>query len=384
MDTSVLANKRIDVDTHFAPRIDRRELRELLPARSVQAALDMLGREADRVAAPKAIRREMLGEPAPEEMLGQDPWSDPEARLEVMKPFGFDMQVLIPDGPFFNLYGAGPYTIGAPLEVRLAMCRLFNTKSAEAQAKFPDSFIGTTIVPFDDVALSCQEIRRAVYELGLKVLVIPFNWMGKNFDELELYPFWEAVNELGVTVFMHGITQGCSGNIGDHQPRYPAAFAERMRRLHLGTYMGFGMEYTMACGSLTLGGIFDEFPDLRICFFEAGASWLAAAMYSCDRSFLIEPQCSRSATLPSELIARHCLTAIEPMENIEQIVKMTGNDLYFFGTDFPHPEFQTFHGANRSVATYEPGAAAIEQRSELSDEDKAKILGGNIARVLSR
>ena len=95
---------------------------------------------------------------------------------------------------------------------------------------------------------------------GLKVVVLPFNWLGKNFDEYDLYPLWQTLNDLGVTVFCHGITQGCSGNIGDHQPRYPAAFAERMRRLHLGTYMGFGMEYQMATGALTLGGVFDEFP----------------------------------------------------------------------------------------------------------------------------
>lgn len=376
-----LENKRIDVDTHFFPRIDRADLRELLPAGLSAQALDMFDREAQRVADPKGIRAEMRGAPSAKSDDG-DPHRDPEARVASVANLGFDLQVLIPDGFFGNLHGAGPYTVPAPFPVRQAMCQLFNNATGAAQAKYPDSFIGTMIVPFDNVAAAAAEVRRGATELGLKVVVLPFNWMGKNFDEYELYPLWQTINDLGVTIFCHGITQGCSGNIGDHQPRYPAAFAERMRRLHLGTYMGFGMEYQMATGALTLGGVFDEFPKLNFCFFEAGASWFPYAMYACDRSFLIEPQCSRTETLPSELIKAHCLTAIEPMESIGELVAMLGSENFFFGTDFPHPEFQVFHSANRVVEDNEAGAAAILHRPGLTDTDKANILGGNIARML--
>ena len=111
-------------------------------------------------------------------------------------------------------------------------------------------------------------------ELGLRAVLIPGNWMGQNFDTLDLYPFWAALHELDVTVFVHHIPQGCRGRTSiDHQPRYPMIGMERMRRLHIGTYLGFGLEYIMACAALTLGGVLDEFPNLRFCFFEAGASW---------------------------------------------------------------------------------------------------------------
>ena len=43
---------------------------------------------------------------------------------------------------------------------------------------------------------------------------------------------------------MHHIPQGCRGRTTiDHQPRYPMLGMERMRRLHVGTYLGFGLEY---------------------------------------------------------------------------------------------------------------------------------------------
>jgi microsomal dipeptidase-like Zn-dependent dipeptidase len=72
------------------------------------------------------------------------------------------------------------------------------------------------------------------------------------------------------------------------------------------------------------------------------------------------------------------------MESINELVNMVGNENFFFGTDFPHPEFQVFHAEGRAVEDNEPGAAAILHRNGLSETDKANILGGNIARVLSR
>ena len=129
----------------------------------------------------------------------------------------------------------------------------------------------------------------------------------------------------------------------------------------------------MAVCSLTLGGVMDEFPRLRFCFFEAGASWMTYAMYGANRSFEIEPQCARTTTLPSELIRERCLTAVEPAEPLQHLVAAIGSRNFFFGTDFPHPEYQR----------YQNTAAAILEREGLSQDDKDNILGGNIARFLN-
>ena len=92
--------------------------------------------------------------------------------------------------------------------------------------------------------------------------------------------------------------------MGDHVPRYPIVGQERMRRLHLGVYIGFALEYSVACAALALGGVLDEFPNLRFCFFEAGAGWLPYTMMGADRSFYIQNACSRTRTPPSELIKK--------------------------------------------------------------------------------
>jgi aminocarboxymuconate-semialdehyde decarboxylase len=370
--TTRVATRWIDVDTHFYPLIDYKTLRAYLPRGLVAQAQDMLVRDARRAAEPDRVAAETTGA-APLSQRGADPHRDPEARAAAVAQTGFDMQVLIPDALFANLYGASPSGGDLSLPLRTALCQLYNDAVANAQRRYPDRFLGAATVPFDDLEASILETRRAVRELGLRAVLIPGNWLGHNFDTLELYPFWSALHDLDITFFVHHIPQGCRGRTSiDHQPRYPMLGMERMRRLHVGTYLGFGFEYIMACAALTLGGVLDEFPHLRFCFFEAGASWLPYAMYGADRSFEIEPQCARTATRPSQLIQQHCLTAVEPTEHLEQLVAALGSELFFFGTDFPHPEFQRYHNT----------AAAILDRPGLSEEAKANILGNNIARFL--
>jgi aminocarboxymuconate-semialdehyde decarboxylase len=368
---TVTRTKKIDVDTHYLPRVDYSDLRNLLPKSLVPQAVDMLERDTLRVADPRGVRAALKGEVKREE-VGNDPHRDPEARIRGMRDLGFDMQVLIPDGVYMNLYGGAPYGGNPPLEARLAIARLYNNSVGEAQKQHPDSFISSAVVPFDSVEESIREVERVHREHGIRAVVIPANWMDKNFDTLELYPFWEAVNSLGMTLLVHHVPQGCLGAIVDHMPRYPMIGQERMRRLHLGTYLGFGLEYTIAAAALTLGGVLDEFPNLRFCFFEAGGTWLAYAMYGSDRSFMIEPQCSRTKELPSELMKRHCFSAVEPMENISQLVGLIGSENYFFGTDYPHPEYETFRTTVENV----------ESQEGLTDQAKENVLGGNIARVL--
>ena len=370
--TTPVITRKIDVDTHFYPSVDYQALREYLPQRLVAQVQDMLVRDAMRAMEPERVAAETRGV-APPARPQADPHGDADARAAAMEQTGFDMQVLIPDALFANLYGASPSSHDLALPIRTALCKLYNDAVADAERRYPDRFIGPVTIPFDDLEASIQESRRAVQELGLRAVLVPGNWMGHNFDSLDLYPFWETLNELDVTVFVHHIPQGCRGRTSiDHPPRYPMIGMERMRRLHIGTYLGFGLEYTVACAALTLGGVLDEFSQLRFCFFEAGASWMPYAMYGADRAFDIEPQCARTTTRPSELIKKHCLTAVEPAEHLEQLVAAMGSENFFFGTDYPHPEFQRYHNT----------AAAILDRPGLSQTDKDNILGNNIARFL--
>ena len=362
-----VATRKIDADTHFNLTVDYRELRELLSRGQQAEASEMLWLDAQRIVDPETVRVDLTGSgvPNPGEGSGDPEW-DPDARIREMNALGFDMQVL-------NTQRAMPAPLHAyrPLWLRTALATLYNNEAAALQKRYPDQFICQITFPWDDIDASVKEVERAA-ALGLKAVSICGSWLDQNLDAYELYPFWDAITGLDLACIVHNYTQGHRGDMHDHRTSYPMVGTERYHRMHIGTYLGFGIDYTVACAALTLGGVLDQFPKLRFLFFEAGATWMAYAMHGADRSFYIERSCSRTDTRPSELIMRHCMTAVENVEPLEQLVAAYGADNFVIGTDFPHPEFQRLPNASTDIT----------DKSSLSAEDKAKILGGNLARAL--
>jgi predicted TIM-barrel fold metal-dependent hydrolase len=371
--------KRIDTDSHFFPRIEPSDLAEALngaPAKVVES----LTRDATVFAQPNARRGGFQASAAGQRLGGGHASNVPaapraqavghgdvEERAALLPETGFEMQVLIPDGIFANPFGS---PVGREFEpgLRLALCRGYNDATARAQLAKPEVFIGTAIVPFGDVGESCAEARRAVAGLGLKAITINGNWRGHNYDSVELYPFWETVSELGVPLYVHHNPFACQ--VSDHMPTTYTLGWERMRRLHISNYLGFAFEYMVGMAALTLGGVLQDFPSLKFCFFEAGGSWLPWVMYTLDRVYKVEPQCARCDAAPSELIRDHCLVAVEPDEEpLVQAVAAIGSENFIIGSDYPHPP-----------STYPNTAAGIEAMA-LSEEAKANILGGNAERL---
>ena len=358
--------KRIDADTHFTLPIDYKDLKDLLPRSQQAEAFDMMWRDAERWANPNGVRAELTHEAGRGRGAG-DPAVDAEARIVEMEKLGFDMQVL-------NTQRALPAPLrpaDKPLWLRAALAKLYNNAAADLQNRYPDRFLCHATFPWDDIEESVREVERA-HGLGLRMVTICGSWMDQNLDAYELYPFWEAVSSLDMACMVHNHTQPCGGAILDHTTPYPMVGTERYHRLHLGTYLGFGLDYAVACAALSLGGVLDEFPSLRFLFFEAGAGWMTYAMTGADRSFYIERACARTNTPPSELIKKHCYTAIESIEHIDELVTAHGSENFVIGTDFPHPEFQRLPNATTDI-TDRPGLKA---------QDKQNILGGNLARAL--
>ena len=367
---SAVKTKRIDGDTHYNLTVDYKELKDLLPRQRMPEAQDMMWRDGERFANPNGVRVEVNGPVGPRPSTAPtegDPTRDPDARCDQIDKLGFDMQVLICS----TAMPAPLRPADKPLWLRQALAQLYNNASAKLQATHPDRFICHATVPWDDIDFSIQELERAS-KLGLKRVLIAGSYMGRNLDAYELFPFWEAVSDLDITLFVHDTPQPCGGSILHHATPYPMVGWERYERLHIGTYLGFGIDYTVAAAALTLGGVLDEFPNLRFMFMEGGALWLSYAMAGADRAFFIEPACSRTRNRPSELMLEHFVTEVQGLEPVEHIVGAHGADNLFLSTDFPHPEFQALPNSTDDITG----------NQNLSEEDKAKILGGNLARFL--
>jgi aminocarboxymuconate-semialdehyde decarboxylase len=386
--TTATRVKKVDSDTHFLPPIDVEQIRPFMPKNYPAEAIDMLLRDTATFANPNARRggfrataagQRVGGGGAPTESgaaarparapggaIGHGIAAD---RAGLLPETGFDMQVLIPDGIFANSFGSPVRPHWEP-GVALGLCMAFNNAAAAAAKELPETFIPTARVPLAlDVQESCREAERAVKELGTRIIVLTGNWMGKNFDEIELFPFWRTVQDLGAIIYVHGNPFGCQVN--DHVPSTYTIGWERMRRLHISNYLGFAFEGMMCCASLTLGGLLEEFPDLKVCNFESGGSWLPWVYYTLDRVYGVERQCARCSTEPSELLRKAFFVAMEPDENnIVHSVAAIGSENFIVGSDYPHPP-----------STFPNTAAGIESMAGLSEKDKENILGGNLTRL---
>jgi predicted TIM-barrel fold metal-dependent hydrolase len=96
--------------------------------------------------------------------------------------------------------------------------------------------------------------------------------------------------------------------------------------------------------AMTLGGLFNRFPNLKVCSIEVGAAWVGYCLHELDHagSNLVE---RRVTTFDGELVGRpsdvfkqHCYVAPFPEEDVVELAGLIGADRVLFGSDWPHPE----------------------------------------------
>ena len=63
-------------------------------------------------------------------------------------------------------------------------------------------------MPLQDISKAIIEAEYAVKELGLHSVIIYQNVNGKDLDSEFLWPFYEAVEKLGVPLSVHGVDSG--------------------------------------------------------------------------------------------------------------------------------------------------------------------------------
>jgi len=153
--------------------------------------------------------------------------------IEVMKIGGVDMAVL---------------TCGLGMRADIDDCRYINDDIREQVEKYPGYFKGVAHAPSLDGKESYKELKRCRDELGFKGVVMHSIVQGVQVDSPKFYPFYEAVEELGMFLIIHP----CNA---DFAPDFDYDLARSMwREGHLAVTTALLIE----------GGILDRFPNLKI------------------------------------------------------------------------------------------------------------------------
>jgi predicted TIM-barrel fold metal-dependent hydrolase len=285
---------------------------------------------------------------------------DPAVRLQVMDQERIDVALLYP-------------TIGIAWE-GLVQDPAIATAYARAYNRWIVDFCShdrRRLVPIAHICLldppgAVAEVKRARDAgcAGVYLSPDPPARGGRQFDDDELIPFWETVQDLDMPIAFHVVArQGGAlvpwlGGKTDHVGQTVFSF----------TFLA--LDVMAAFTSMLTRGMFERYPRLRCAVLEAGSNWITAWLDRMDHKFEVMRAFSPMKLLPSQYFKRQCLISAEPDESLTaRIVEHLGADYVIWASDYPHLD-----------ASFNVVGQLRERIAELPEEWQRKVLGENAVR----
>jgi predicted TIM-barrel fold metal-dependent hydrolase len=249
-----------------------------------------------------------------------------------------------------------------------AMCQVWNDWAHESFGAHRDRILPMACLATGDLDGALAEIER-VAKLGFRGLTIPCTpFFGpadpdrSNYNRPDFDRLWAAAQDTDLPVTFHIGTgrdpRGARGHGG----------AIINYAVHA---MGPAME---PLANLCASGVLERFPKLRFATIEAGIGWVPWALEAMDEAYRkhhmwVRPKLSM---LPSEYFRQHGFASFqEDPAGLDLARDYDLVDNFLWANDYPHHE-----------GTWPHSAAAIERTmGHLRDDERAKILGENAARL---
>ncbi|HWC84729.1 MAG TPA: amidohydrolase family protein [Pseudonocardiaceae bacterium] len=309
-------------------------------------------------------RREIFGKP----MKAIPAFREPAPRLEVMDELGVQRTLMFP-------------TLASLVEERMrddpelihAVVHALNEWLHDVWTfNYSDRIYTVPVVSLCIVDKAIEELEWVLERGARAILVRPGPVPGlrglRSFALPEFDRFWKVAQDNKVLVAMHSSDSGYA--------RYSSEW-EGSRTEHLPFEVNtFRMVSEWrpvqdAVASWVCHGALFRFPELRVAFIENGSNWLTPLLDSLEDIYKKAP----NAFLGDPVAEIRNRIHISPFfeDDMSHVVDVLGVDRVLFGSDYPHPEGLadplTFLDTLKKV--------------ELTEADKAKIMGGNLARLLS-
>ncbi len=271
---------------------------------------------------------------------------DIEVRLDKIKRNRIDMQVLSTPHPGVDRFSAAESA---------EMSRVINDGLSKVVKKYPNDFQALAMLPLIDTQAALRELDRAIFDLGLKGICMLTNVAGQTSDSDFLLPVYERAQALGVPIFIH--------------PTTPVG-AQVMKEWRLAIILGFEFDIMLSATRLAYAGIFERFPELNfvIAHLGAGIPFLAGRI---DRGYR-DPTCGVKTKKPAIAYLKelHTDAVCFYQPALKMAYEFFGAERIVLGSDFPLP-----------IGDLEAAVPSIEAM-EIPAEEKKKILGGNVQRLL--
>jgi len=274
---------------------------------------------------------------------------DPEVRLRVLDDEGIDAAVLYPSvGLMFGL-------LEHP-DIAAALCAAYNDWLARYCATDAKRLIGVALLPQHDPRLAAAELERAVMTHSFVGGVMRPNRIGgRTVDHPDFDVLWDKAQLLDVPMSLHEAYLVGIDTIGlDRMSSYAGC--------HIVSHV---FEQMAAMVNVTLAGIFQRFPRLRVGFLEAGCGWAPTWADRIEEHYELAPGDYRGGNPDGALSTRSWLTFEIEEPGLASTLEQGWADNVMFASDYPHHD-----------AVY-PGAVKCVKERGLSESLERKVLGDN-------
>ncbi|MFJ8926060.1 amidohydrolase family protein [Streptomyces sp. NPDC102364] len=306
-------------------------------------------------------RREIFGDP----MRSVPAFREPAPRMKLMDELGIDRTLMFP-------------TLASLVEERMrddpemihAVVHSLNQWLDEVWSfNYHDRIFTVPVVSLPLVDKAIEELDWCVERGAKAILVRPAPVPGfrgsRSFALPEFDPFWKRVVEHDILVTMHSSDSGYSR----YQSDWEGAGGEMLPfKTNVFRMMDQWRPVQDAVASWVCHGALFRFPELKIAVIENGSSWVAPLLQNLADVYKKAPE--GFAGDPVEAVKRNIYISPFWEEDLGELADLLGEDKVLFGSDYPHPE-----------GLAEP-TSYVDALSGMDQERQAKIMGGNLARLL--
>ena len=283
---------------------------------------------------------------------------DPDEHIKDMKIDGVAGEVLYPSQGLFFFKIADP-------ELLSAIFRTYNDWLAEFCSTNPARLKGIAMVNLDDVQEGVGELERTA-KMGLAgAMITEYPPESRRYDSPEYEPFWAAAQNLNMPLSLHTATSR-EGKLRGIDPSSIRDATSRANKV-------FSVSYSIS--DMIFSGVFERFPRLKVAVVEFELAWAAHLIRMLNYAYIERQEEAsyrfKGSFLPSDFFHNNVYLSFQEDEIGIRLRDVIGVDNMMWGSDYPHAE-----------STFPKSREVLDRILEgVPQEEKAKIVGGNVARL---